>query len=171
MNHPIKAEFNEHGIVMGMHYFIPFSEYDSNRIDDFNIKFNRNDYFVPEYDNLGLQPLKSGLINIDVSAPSTGSLNNIAGYQARYMEYKSRVDTVHGLFQSGKSLSSWCTPRTPTISSYTITGSSLKVNPKVSDSIFALSYDGTQNSDPFLCHFRFNATLVRNMSVLGIPTL
>ena len=121
------------------------------------------------YDNLGLQPLLNGQVNIPASG--TGQINIVAGYQARYLEYKTRVDEVHGQFQSKQPLSQWCMPRTTQLEASTIGGSALYVNPKITDTLFALSYDGTQPSDPFLCHYRYDATLVRNMSMLGIPTM
>lgn len=165
----IKAHFNEPGIVMGIHHIQPYSEYDSNRLDDFNKKLSRNDFYMPSYDNLGLQPLLRGQVNI----PTNGivDFNNVVGYQARYLEYKTRLDEVHGQFQSKQSLSAWCMPRTAQIASSMIGANNLYVNPKISDTLFALSYDGSQQSDSFLCHYRYDATIVRNMSMLGIPTM
>lgn len=168
-NHPIKKQFEEPGIVIGMHYFIPLAEYDSKRIDDFNIKFNRNDYYIPEYDALGLQQLRQS--SLYINAEDTTSLNTLLGYQARYLEYKTRVDEVHGEFQSKKPLSSWAIPRNNIVSKNGMSTQDLYVNPKITDTLFAFGYDGTQKTDPFLCHYRFDCTLVRNMSVLGIPTL
>ena len=105
----IKANFNEPGIVMGIHHIQPYSEYDSNRLDDFNKKLNRNDFYMPSYDNLGLQPLLRG----QAAIPADGNvdINAVVGYQTRYLEYKTRVDEVHGQFQSKRSLSAWCMPR------------------------------------------------------------
>ena len=168
-NRPIASSFNEPGLVLGMHYFIPFSEYDSNRVDDFNIKFNRADFYTPEYDALGMQPLYGANVVIDANKPA--SLNQVLGWQTRYLEYKTRVDEVHGQFQSKQPLSYWASARTSVLSSSIIGSSTLHVNPKITDSIFALDYTGRQTTDPFLCHFRFDASLVRNMSTLGIPTL
>lgn len=168
-NGVIKTDFKEPGIVMGVHHIQPYSEYDSNRLDDFNKKLNRNDYYMSVYDNLGLQPLLRGQVTIP--ADGNADINTVVGYQARYLEYKTRVDEVHGQFQSNKSLSQWCMPRSTQLSSGLIAGNSLYVSPKITDTLFALSYDGNQTSDPFLCHYRYDATLVRNMSMLGVPTL
>ena len=105
-------------------------------------------------------------MGITVGAPA---INNAVGYQARYIEYKTRLNEVHGLFQSGKSLQSWCSPRVG-ISNTFNTNTWLYVRPSVTDKLFALSYDGSQVSDPFMCHFKYNARIVRNMGVHGIPT-
>ena len=169
-NGVIKASFSEPGVVMGIHYFTPMSEYDSNRIDGFNRKLTRNSYYMPAYDNLGLQPILGS--DVAVSPVSPLYINDVQAYQARYLEYKTRVDEVHGLFQSGQSLSAWVMPRTAVLTGAGgIPSSSLYINPKVTNSIFAYAYDGTQSSDQFLCHFKYDATIVRNMSMLGIPSL
>ena len=168
-NGVIKANFSEPGIVMGIHHIQPYSEYDSNRLDDFNKKLNRNDFYMSVYDNLGLQPLLRGQVTIP--ADGNADINSVVGYQARYLEYKTRVDEVHGQFQSKQSLSQWCMPRSTQLASGLIAGNSLYVSPKITDTLFALGYDGEQESDPFLCHYRYDATLVRNMSMLGVPTL
>lgn len=169
VNGVIKAHFNEPGIVMGIHHIQPYSEYDCNRLDDFNKKLNRNDFYMPAYDNLGLQPLLLG--QAAIPADGNANINGVVGYQARYLEYKTRVDEVHGQFQSKQSLSAWCMPRTTQLAAGVIGGNSLYVSPKITDTLFALSYDGKQTSDPFLCHYRYDATIVRNMSMLGVPTL
>lgn len=160
----------EHGIVIGMHYFTPFSEYDSDRLDDFNRKLTYSDFFNPAYDNLGFQPLDINFASYKGNSPSK-TKNYAIGYTSRYSEYKTRVDEVHGEFQSGKSLSAWCIPRSSAIvqtSHAVFKFADFYVNPKVTDTIFALKYDGTQLSDPFLCHFKFQARKISNMSILGV---
>ena len=169
-NGVIKGNFNEPGIVMGIHHIQPYSEYDSNRLDDFNKKVNRNDYYMPAYDNLGLQPILQGQVYINPTYVNS-DINQVCGYQARYLEYKTRVDEVHGQFQSLQSLRQWCMPRSVQISAGFIGEQALYVNPKITDTLFSLIYDGTQPSDPFLCHYRYDASLVRNMSMLGVPTM
>ena len=165
LNRPISAEFNEPGIVMGMHYFIPQAEYDSQRIDEFNVKLLRSDYYQQEFDSLGLQPLYGRNIQMD-----TLNLNRSQGWQSRYMEYKTRIDEVHGEFQSKRSLAKWAIPRDVVLAQL---GSSndLYINPSVVNSIFGVNFNGSSITDEFLCHYSYNATLVRNMSVNGIPSL
>ena len=67
---------------MGIHHIQPYAEYDSNRLDDFNKKLNRNDYYMSAYDNLGLQPLLTGQAR--VSPAGEADMNFVIGYQARY---------------------------------------------------------------------------------------
>ena len=47
----------EHGVLMCVSWFSPSSLYDSDGIDAFNVKFAREDYFVPEIEDLGMQPI------------------------------------------------------------------------------------------------------------------
>lgn len=168
-NRPISGQFNEHGIVMGIHYVIPQAEYDSNRIDRFNTKSSRADYYASEYDNLGLQPI----YGTELKQTLTNGVS--LGWQSRYMEYKTRVSEVHGEFQGGvggRSLSTWCIPRDVSLdSTHVFSVTDLKVNPSVVSSIFTMAFDGHEDSDPFWCHFNFGCTLVRNMSVFGLPNL
>ena len=80
-NRVIKAQFNEPGIVMGIHYTQPIAEYDSCRVDPFVRKLTRQDFFVPEYDNLGLQPI----LRMDGSAhPTQGIVTDVMGFAPRY---------------------------------------------------------------------------------------
>ena len=75
---------------MGIHYTQPVAEYDSSRVDSFNRKLTRQDYFVPEYDNLGLQ----SVLRMDavVEPDSTLNTNNdVLGFAPRYNEYKSLI--------------------------------------------------------------------------------
>lgn len=171
-NRPIRGEFNEPGIVMGLHYVLPYSEYDSNRIDDFCKKLVRNDYFQPEYDNLGMQPLFGYSRGIDVTFGGGNEMNNVIGFQGRYLEYKTRIDEVHSEFQSGRSLSAWNIPRNAQLAPGSMTSErDFYVNPKVADTIFSLKYNGKQLSDPLLCNYAFKAHLVSNKSVLGTPSM
>ena len=167
-NRVIKAQFNEPGIVMGIHYTQPVAEYDSSRIDLFNRKLTRQDYFVPEYDSLGLQPV----LRMDAAVEPDATLNtnnDVLGYAPRYNEYKSRLDEVHCNFQSGGNLKAWTIPRSIQLSGVVVS-KSLKIDPHVTNSIFSVIYDGTKNTDPYLHHFLFKAQMSRNMSIYGLPT-
>ena len=81
------------------------------------------------------------------------------------------MDEVHGEFQSGRSLANWAIPRDAVINTSHGSVSNLYVQPSVVDNIFGVNYDGTQGTDEFLCHYSFGLTVLRNMSVNGIPTL
>lgn len=163
----IERSFDEHGIVLGLTYMLPFAEYDDNRLNAHNQKFTYNDYFNPAYDNLGYQPLNS------MQTHYVGNTNNHLfhfdmGFQSRYQEYKTRVDEVHGEFASTGSLRAWTCPR-PTFADWMhYNFQTFYVNPTQSNSIFAIAFDGDPKTDPFLNHFSFNVKMDRNMSILGV---
>lgn len=48
----------EHGVLMCISWFSPNSLYDADGLDAFNAKFAREDYFVPEAEDLGMQPIE-----------------------------------------------------------------------------------------------------------------
>jgi len=48
----------EHGVLMCLSWFSPNSLYDADGLDAFNAKFAREDYFVPETEDLGMQPIE-----------------------------------------------------------------------------------------------------------------
>ena len=81
---------------------MPDVDYSSYGINPFNVKVNREDYFQPEFDNLGKQPLASLCFNPwkKVEANGVASklqlVNTVLGWFPRYIEYKTSVDEVHG---------------------------------------------------------------------------
>jgi hypothetical protein len=164
----IKAQFNEPGVVIGVHYFEPQAEYDSMRVDEFVTKLTRQDYYVPEYDSLGFAPLTRQNF---LATPADQTLNNsVIGYIPRYAEYKSRYDEIHSTFQSGGILKTWTIPRSiQSVAAQPILG--LKVSPLVGRNLFSAVYDGTKLTDSFLCRYRYDVMMTRNMSEYGLPSI
>ena len=58
-NGHIKFNCDEDGIIMGMHYIRPQIQYNSDALNPFNRKLNRSDFYMPEFDALGMQPVFS----------------------------------------------------------------------------------------------------------------
>lgn len=48
---------SDFGVMMCLSWFSPVSMYDTDGVDAFNMKFAREDYFVPEAEDLGMQPI------------------------------------------------------------------------------------------------------------------
>ena len=77
----------------------------------------------------------------------------------------------------GGSLSAWASPRNNPLfiksdySSVFISNASLKVDPRILNPIMAVSYDGTEPTDPFICDCHVSVEAVRPMSVSGEPML
>ena len=170
----------EHGIIIGILSIVPEADYQSSMLDCFNTKLTREQYFQPEFQDLGKQPISSTELSLSVyKQDSTNPLiiNNIIGFNNRYMEYKTAVNKVHGSFNTYGSLSAWASPRNNPLfvdSSYTalnLNATSLKVDPRILNPIMALSYDGTEFTDPFICDCHISVQAVRPMSVSGEPML
>ena len=169
-NGHIKFHSKEAGIMMGIHYIMPDLCYNSDRVDPFNRKFYRSDFHQRALDALGMQPiLASARQGISQSGYTAANLNIALGYGARYAEYKSDVSRVHGSLQAGGSLSQWVAPYSSPILNL-MTPSGYKVTPAVLNGIFANVYCGTNlDTDQFICHYKFDVSAVRDMSIYGIP--
>lgn len=164
----IRFDSKEHGVILGIFSVVPECDYSSSMLDKFNLKFNREDYYQPEFADLGKQP-------VDPYEFSTGYFNprqnSPMGYINRYSEYKTKVDKVHGEFSPSGSLDAWTTVRQYKSVDGPVTNSFFKINPAVLDKIFAQVYDGSEVSDQFLVDFQCLVTAVRPMSVTGEPAL
>ena len=57
-NGHVNFDAREHGVLMCLSWFSPNSLYDADGLDAFNAKFAREDYFVPEAEDLGMQPIE-----------------------------------------------------------------------------------------------------------------
>lgn len=172
----------EHGIIIGLLSIVPEADYQSSMLDCFNTKSSREQYFQPEFQDLGKQPVVSTELRFKPykapsSAQATQVLNNIIGFNNRYMEYKTAVDKVHGIFNSDGPLSAWASPRNSPLfiddstSTLQINNASLKVDPRILNPIMLVQYDGTEHTDPFICDCHISVRAIRPMSVSGEPML
>lgn len=171
----------EHGIIIGLLSITPDADYQSSMVDRFNTKSNREDYFQPEFQDLGKQPVTSTELSFRFrqfpSSQDTTLPNNIIGFNNRYMEYKTAVNKVHGVFNSSGSLSAWASPRNnplfedDTYRTMQLNNTTLKVDPRILNPIMLVSYDGTENTDPFICDSHVTVQAIRPMSVSGEPML
>lgn len=125
----ISFDVKEHGIIMCIYSAAPQVEYNASYLDSFNKKFKREDFYQPEFADLGYQPVLSSDLLLTAVDPSrtptvkdaTGvaitptaanELNNLLlGWQTRYNEYKTARDVVFGQFESSGNLRYWTTPR------------------------------------------------------------
>lgn len=165
-NGVIKFKAEDFGVIIGVHYIVPDAEYQMNRYNRHCCKLSRSDFFNPAFDRLGLQPLYRGEVILDNAEGN----QTVVGMQARYIEYKTRENEVHGNFQRGRNLQSWSIPRNIDYSA-TDGISRFYVSPDVVDSLFKASYDGTEVTDQFYCHYFFDQTIVQNKSAVGLPIL
>lgn len=175
----IVFDSKEHGVIMGIFSVVPEADYNASGVDKFNMKINREDYFQPEFADLGLAPLS--LYEYTYCDPTHfDNDNDTLGYVPRYIEYKTRVDYVHGEFESFTEtssptsgfLSAWTAPRQSQLnSSLKATNAFFKIRPNIWNNIANVTFTGKESEDIFIVDFRVNVQAVRPMSVSGLPSL
>lgn len=178
----------EHGILMGICSFVPDVDYSSYGVNIFNKKLSSSEYFQPEFDNLGKQPLDATTLYL-AKVPGSGGIHSpaVLGWIPRYAEYKTHIDEVHGqlngnIYRSASgepTLSSWTAPRLAGFeddqASYWCKDGLSKnffyINPALYNSIFVNQYEGFQTQDQFICEVSNNVQAVLPMSVSGEPLI
>lgn len=178
----------EHGILMGICSFVPDVDYSSYGVNIFNKKLSSSEYFQPEFDNLGKQPLDATSLYL-AKVPGAGGIQSpaVLGWIPRYAEYKTHIDEVHGqlngnIYRSASgepTLSSWTAPRLAGFeddkASYWCKDGLSKnffyINPALYNSIFVNQYQGFQTQDQFICEVSNNVQAVLPMSVSGEPLI
>lgn len=174
----ITFDTKEHGIIMGIFSVTPDADYNAFGIDPHNFKLNFEQFYQPEFDRLGHQPLNTYFLTCMSPTSSTDSkswLQRVIGFQNRYLEYKTGFDKVHGQFCTGGSLSAWTAPRNTgllfDVSGNSFNYNSLKVSPKILNSICSVTFDGNDNTDPILVDSHISIKAIRPMSVSDEPLL
>lgn len=164
----------EHGIIMGIFSILPECDYQSDQIDAFNTKLKREDFFVPEFADLGKQP--TPIYQFKFSKDT--DMSKVLGWNLRYSEYKTSLDMVHGVFNSddkfqNQSYNAWVAPRNQILAQYSngATVSFFKALPSVLNQVMVQQYDGTEQTDQFLVNAAFNVQAIRPMSIYGEPSL
>lgn len=161
----------EFGVIMCMFSILPETEYNAIGVDRMNQLLETEDFFIPEYENLGLEAVSSQNFNVLENASS-----KVVGYAPRYYGYKTKLDKVFGSFQSSWNGSTginapWASPNYPAQNamaapSVAVPIGTLYVNPAIFDVNFSF---GVNVMEQFLCDVYFDVDAVRPMSVVGLP--
>ena len=161
----------EHQVIMCVYHAVPMLDWDvSGQAPQLTVT-SVSDFPQPAFDQLGMQSVPAlNLIN-DKSRTANGSL----GYNLRYWQWKSSIDTVHAGFRKGLSYHSWSAPLDGwdiLTSSGTFTYQSMKVRPQQLNSIFLPQVSGTNSGvsyDQLLCNVNFQVYAVQNLDRNGLP--
>lgn len=100
-SHSFKRFFEEHGFIIGIMSVMPMPAYQQGMPRLFQ-KFDRLDYYWPQFAHLGEQEIKESEIYYQGDPVKD---NDTFGYAPRYAEYKFMNDSVHGDFRT--SLDFW----------------------------------------------------------------
>lgn len=161
----------EHQVIMCVYHSVPMLDWDiSGQAPQLTVTAI-SDFPQPAFDQLGMQAVPAlNLVN-DKSRTADGSL----GYNLRYWQWKSSIDTVHAGFRKGLSYQSWSAPLNGfdiLTSSGTFSYQSMKVRPQQLNSIFLPQISGSKSGvsyDQLLCNVNFQVYAVQNLDRNGLP--
>ncbi len=101
-SHSFKFRCEEHGYIIGIMSIMPKASYQQG-LPRMYTKFDRLDYYWPQFAHLGEQEILNQELFVDYSTSPNGAYNSkrldTFGYTPRYAEYKTAFDTVHGSFR------------------------------------------------------------------------
>ena len=192
---------DEYGIVMCIYHVMPILDYQLDAPLKCNTKFKFSDYAQPAFDRIGMQAIPTlelfnsrkilsrvfGMYNLDdtISERRQSIATEILGYGPRYLDYKTSIDRVLGVFTTTRP--DWVTPfsddfllqsipgpslPTPSSEKYGITHFSyvnFKVSPRILDTIFPIDANDSVDTDQFLVNAFFEVSDVKNLDYNGLP--
>lgn len=171
----------EYGYLYCIYHCEPILDWACLGIDRMNTRVTASDYAIPEFEDLGMEPISSRRLffGYDPSFNAWVDEDKLLGYAPRYIDYKTSLDKVYGSFRVYDK--DWVAPITPAQLAARIINLSgvgslgaisynfFKVSPTVLDSIFERAASSTVDTDQFLVGAFFDVKAVRNLSVNGLP--
>lgn len=161
----------EHQVIMCVYHAVPMVDWNLTGQNPQLTVTTITDFPQPAFDQLGMQPVPALNLQNNPSRPVSGSL----GYNLRYWQWKTNIDTVHAAFRSGMAYQSWVAP----IDGWDVLTSSgvwsyqsMKVRPQQLNSIFEPQVSGANCSvayDQLLCNVNFQVYAVQNLDRNGLP--
>ena len=161
----------EHQVIMCVYHTVPMVDWNLTGQNPQLTVTAITDFPQPAFDQLGMQPVPALNLQNNPSLAVSGSL----GYNLRYWQWKSNIDTVHAAFRSGMAYQSWSAP----IDGWDVLTSSgawsyqsMKVRPQQLNSIFEPQVSGQNCSvayDQLLCNVNFQVYAVQNLDRNGLP--
>lgn len=173
---------NEHCVVMCIYHAVPLLDYSITGQDGQLLVTDAESLPIPEFDNIGMEVLPMTQIFNSPKASIVNLFN--AGYNPRYFNWKTKLDTINGAFTT--TLKSWVSPVTESLLSgwfsfgYVEGGANpstkvvlnykfFKVNPSVLNPIFGVAADSTWDTDQLLVNSYIGCYVARNLSRDGVP--
>lgn len=161
----------EHQVIMCVYHAVPMVDWNLTGQNPQLTVTAITDFPQPAFDQLGMQPVPALNLHNNPSRTVSGSL----GYNLRYWQWKSNIDTVHAAFRSGMAYQAWSAP----IDGWDVLTSSgawsyqsMKVRPQQLNSIFEPQVSGQNCSvayDQLLCNVNFQVYAVQNLDRNGLP--
>lgn len=161
----------EHQVIMCVYHAVPMVDWNLTGQSPQLTVTSIADFPQPAFDQLGMQSVPGLNLHNSPSRSVSGSL----GYNLRYWQWKSSIDTVHAAFRSGMAYHSWSAP----LDGWNVLSSagswsyqSMKVRPQQLNSIFEPQVSGNNCSvayDQLLCNVNFQVYAVQNLDRNGLP--
>lgn len=161
----------EHQVIMCVYHAVPMVDWNLTGQNPQLTVTSITDFPQPAFDQLGMQPVPALNLQNNPSRSVSGSI----GYNLRYWQWKSNIDTVHAAFRSGMAYQAWSAPIDGwdvLTSSGTWSYRSMKVRPQQLNSIFEPQVSGQNCSvafDQLLCNVNFQVYAVQNLDRNGLP--
>lgn len=161
----------EHQIIMCVYHAVPMLDWNLTGQAPQLTVTAISDFPQPAFDQLGMQSVPALNLQNNPGRNVSGSL----GYNLRYWQWKSNIDTVHAGFRAGAAYQSWAAPLDGwqvLTSSGVWSYQSMKVRPQQLNSIFVPQVDSTNCSvafDQLLCNVNFQVYAVQNLDRNGLP--
>lgn len=161
----------EHQIIMCVYHAVPMLDWNLTGQAPQLTVTTISDFPQPAFDQLGMQAVPALNLQNNPGRTVSGSL----GYNLRYWQWKSNIDTVHAGFRAGAAYQSWAAP----LDGWQVLTSagawsyqSMKVRPQQLNSIFVPQVDAANCSvafDQLLCNVNFQVYAVQNLDRNGLP--
>lgn len=161
----------EHQVIMCVYHAVPLLDWSLKGHNPQLLCTSISDFPQPAFDQLGMQPVPALALNNSPSAP-TGNI----GYNLRYWQWKSAVDTVHGAFRPKAAYQSWAAPlqgsQVQVSGQSSLSYQSFKIRPQQLNSIFEPQITTSNYNvayDQLLCNVNFQVYAVQNLDRNGLP--
>lgn len=161
----------EHQLIMCVYHAVPMLDWNLTGQAPQLTVTAISDFPQPAFDQLGMQAVPALNLQNNPGRNVSGSL----GYNLRYWQWKSNIDTVHSGFRAGAAYQSWAAP----LDGWQVLTSagawsyqSMKVRPQQLNSIFVPQIDASNCSvafDQLLCNVNFQVYAVQNLDRNGLP--
>jgi hypothetical protein len=161
----------EHQVIMCVYHAVPLLDWSLKGHNPQLLCTSVSDFPQPAFDQLGMQPVPALTLDNSPSAP-TGNI----GYNLRYWQWKSAVDTVHGAFRPKAAYQSWVAPlqgsQVQVSGQSSLSYQSFKIRPQQLNSIFEPQITTSNYNvayDQLLCNVNFQVYAVQNLDRNGLP--
>ena len=161
----------EHQVIMCVYHAVPLLDWNLTGQSPQLTVTAVSDFPQPAFDQLGMQAVPGRNLQNNPGR----SVSTSIGYNLRYWQWKSSIDTVHAAFRTGAAYQSWVAPLDGwqvLTSSGTWSYQSMKVRPQQLNSIFVPQVDAANCSvafDQLLCNVNFQVYAVQNLDRNGLP--